>query len=97
MKFRDYVIDFAREAMFVPPDTIIPPMICNKKLQSLFDAALRATEEPNVKRNLPAPRDHTSPAPGLYAPSEEGGVMDERGSAPQESISFAPAFWKTAL
>lgn len=72
-------------------------MICNKKLQSLFDAALRATEEPNVKKNLPAPGDHTLPSPGLYVPPEEEVSVEERSRVPQEPISFAPAFWKTAL
>jgi hypothetical protein len=72
-------------------------MICNKKLEALFDAALRAMDEPKVKHDFSSPMEYPGSASGELGQSDEGNAFDERDTAPQESISFAPAYWKTAL
>jgi hypothetical protein len=72
-------------------------MICNKKLEALFDAALRTIEEPTVKPNTSPLMPHPLPDTAAY-PRPEGGLsFEERSMSPREPISFAPAFWKTAL
>jgi hypothetical protein len=72
-------------------------MICNKKLEALFDAALRALDEPSVKQSAISPMHHASPGPGIHSQTDEGMSSDEESRSQQEPISFAPAFWKTAL
>jgi hypothetical protein len=72
-------------------------MICNKKLEALFDAALRATEEPVVKPNASVLMPHPLPGSATCLRPEDGMSFEEQSISPREPISFAPAFWKTAL
>jgi hypothetical protein len=72
-------------------------MICNKKLQALFDAALRATEDPNLMHNINASKHQETPETGAGDPMQNEVSFEEQNQPQKESISFAPAFWKTAL